>query len=521
MNHGFAGLPTLLLVVVTTLTACSYPTYLNRHEELLDVAEAPRPKFHSLLYYPNGHGLTVPGYIVGLEKAPQEIIGGPGEGGPASDIFNANAGYFRAETSDRGFGYKTTAALLDKALRHDRKAIFVSHVVRYGSPRGVVPGTVEETTLRLNDRCFVYNLYAAGFFARDANITLAELNRYPSCPEVPAERLAPAEPRAAYRDGLVAIDSLQANIVADLRAAAQRNQPYTHLLVIVMGWNTPQEEAIRNFNDISRNVQLAAQESGPAGAFRPLTIGITWPSMWSNDWWNVFSYANKANDADEIGLTWLNLIVNQTLAKVEQQFPALRTVMIGHSFGGRVVSRALFSSPALQVVDAHGGRRADAAPRTPIDLLVVLEGAVSINRFGKEGREGSPYRDYKSLPTEIVLTSSKHDKAEGRHVFWFDPAGSHRSYQRACEDSDNTWHDNAFDCNVARFEREEYSVEKPFSPQKRIRYFDVSVGITAYNTEGTGGKAHSDVYRYPMGKFLWDMIARFAPGQTTATAAAR
>jgi hypothetical protein len=201
----------------------------------------------------------------------------------------------------------------------------------------------------------------------------------------------------------------------------------------------------------------------------------------------------------------------------------MRTVMIGHSFGGRAVSRALFSSPALAVVDTRNGRRADKEPKTAVDLLVVLEGAVSINRFsGNEGREGSPYRDHRRLSTQIVLTSSKHDEAEGRHVFWFDPAGGHKSYQKACEDSDTSWHDNTFDCNVARYENGKYTVEKVPSQEKRIRYFDVSVGITAYNTEGTGGKAHSDVYRYPMGVFLWDMIERYAlkeKGSVTAVSA--
>jgi pimeloyl-ACP methyl ester carboxylesterase len=499
---------------------------LYEHEKALSLHEDPLPKFHSLLYYPNGHGLTVPGYIVALEKAPQEKIGGPRDVPAAKDIFNARADYFQGEKSDRPFGFKTTRELLQKAQNDDSKAIFVSHVMRYGSPSGGAVGAADETALRLNDRCFVYNVFAADFFHSGKegmpSTPLGEYNRYPFCSSVPESHRRPADDKSIYGNGLVVMEELQNNILADLRGAAARKTPYSHLLVIVMGWNTPQEEAIRNFNDISRNIQLAAHEPGQGAGFRPLTIGITWPSMWTYSFWNAFSYPNKANDADEIGLTWLNLVVNHVLINVEQQFPALRTVLVGHSFGGRVASRALFSSPALQVVDTHGGRRADQEPRTAVDLLVVLEGAVSINRFGmREGREGSPYRDHRPLPAEIVLTSSKNDKAEGRHVFWYDPAGSHKSYQRACEDSDDTWHDNAFDCNVARFERGKYSVEKPFAREKRIRYFDVSVGITAYNTEGTGGKAHSDVYRYPMGVFLWDMIGRFAPGQTAATAAAR
>jgi hypothetical protein len=319
MQHGLAKLIPSALLAVAWLTACSYPTYLNRHEEVLDLADEPRPKFHSVLYYPNGHGLTVPGYIVGLEKAPQDRIGGPKDDPRAKGIFNARADYFLSEKSDGLFGFKTTHAVLGKALEDDRKALFVSHVVRYGSPNGTAQGALDEAALRLYDRCFVYNLYEAEFLAKQANISLADLNRYPVCPGVPEARRRPSDKTAIYRDSLVAIEELQNNIVADLRTAAQRNKPYSHLLVIVMGWNTPQEEAIRNFNDISRNIQLAAQESGRADGFRPLTIGITWPSMWTYSFWNVFSYPNKANDADEMGLTWLNLIVNHALVNVEQQ----------------------------------------------------------------------------------------------------------------------------------------------------------------------------------------------------------
>ncbi|EOV8180916.1 hypothetical protein ACOIQQ_005466, partial [Raoultella planticola] len=59
---------------------------------------------------------------------------------------------------------------------------------------------------------------------------------------------------------------------------------------------------------VTRSRVIEPKEEKYNRDFRPLVIGITWPSYWSTGLVNVVSYPNKANDADELGLIWLNKI---------------------------------------------------------------------------------------------------------------------------------------------------------------------------------------------------------------------
>lgn len=49
--------------------------------------------------------------------------------------------------------------------------------------------------------------------------------------------------------------ALKDNLKHDLKTGA-----YSHILIIVMGWNTSQSEAVRNFNDIAGNIITASLE---------------------------------------------------------------------------------------------------------------------------------------------------------------------------------------------------------------------------------------------------------------------
>ena len=82
----------------------------------------------------------------------------------------------------------------------------------------------------------------------------------------------------------------------------------------------------------------------------------------------------------------------------------LPVIAIGHSFGARAMTRALFSSPLIND---------EKMVTSPVNLAVSLQGAMSINRFFPSlGNEGAPYRDYVSLVnTKIVLTASRFDSA--------------------------------------------------------------------------------------------------------------
>lgn len=526
VNSRWAVLSSCLLV----LAACSNQSrVLEGQEETLEITGPTEHKFHSVLYFPKGTALHYPGYVLALEKAPQDIVGGPKfldrSGALASWFLNDEVEYFKDEI-DLNWNLGSVALL--EQMKTDSKAVFISHIMRY-STRTVF----KSNPYTFTDHCFVYNSFLnekVTGAANDSSRVLAWRN----CPVTWSPQ--PSEgTQSMYLSGMHALESLRENLSGDLLG-----HRFTHILVIVMGWNTAQDEAVRNVNDIAGNLLEAAYEESAQPAkqhapkeqgsvqetlshFRPLVIGVTWPSFWSTKLWNLFSYPNKAGDADEIGVSWLNVLLNKSIpAAVEASGSRAKFVVVGHSFGARAATRALFSSPALKTSQSN------SEPQSEIDLLVGLQGAVSINRFHiGAGDEGAPYRDFSRMGTQIALTASRHDKAAGGPIFWYDPFGSINSHDTAC--TGEGWYGNVFECLRAeetsaapegRFALWRHGEKTPWVPSsdgpKRVLYIDTSDGVTQFNSPGSGGAAHSDIYRIPMGRLLWKLIRELAPYSSDA-----
>lgn len=511
-----------LITLGAALAGCtSTERVMTPYEEKLAVDSPNAVKFHSMLYFPSGTSLQYPGYVVALEKSPQAIIGGPRANQRAA-FLNADAAYFKGEDGS----YNTTREHIERFQNKDWKAMFVSHILKNAV---VEHKSAEGASYFAKSHCFVYNAYAAKPLADVRNdYDLRKISDWNACrTAINLEEKPLATLNQLYAYGGVALDALQQNLTQDLRG-----DRYTHVVIVVMGWNTAQDEAIRNINDITGNLMAAAEEARGAqinelatspkaqaaamSRFRPLVIGVTWPSFWSNSLSNFFSYGNKANDADEIGLSWLNKLINQTVPNaLDKSGSQARVVAIGHSFGARAMTRALFSSPALDP--------GSDGPKSRVDLAIGLQGAVSINRFmpGK-GIEGAPYRDFAKLgKTHIALTASQYDGAAGGRVFWYDPSGSIKSWHLACDGHDAQMA-ATFDCLTASDTSASpgggFSLCKagddrcsttPVS-QGKVSYIDASNGITQFNSPGSGGGAHSDIYRLPMGRLLWRLVEEYA-----------
>jgi hypothetical protein len=130
-----------------------------------------------------------------------------------------------------------------------------------------------------------------------------------------------------------------------------------------------------------------------------LFIGISWPSEWRSKFLGGFisslSYSVKADDADEVGILWVNRILWNILVplKKERNIPL---ILIGHSFGARVITRAIFSHGLIDPEKINKESPETRQKSTyDIDLAIGLQGAFSINRFiPGEGEEGSPYRTF-------------------------------------------------------------------------------------------------------------------------------
>lgn len=522
----------IILSCSASISCAKTDTVLTPYEETLKLSDYTLRGFHSVLYYPNGTSLHYPGYIIGIEKSPQRIIGGPKYIKDANLI--KNTAYLNEEKS----GFTDTKHIIHSFSKVNPKAIYISHILKNNF--NIIDNS-GETPYVNNTHCFVYNSYIAKALI-NKHFDLTTISDWHSCSiSNPVNEAADAMPSSFYKNGTSGLTALQENLSQDIKSGA-----YTHILLIVMGWNTSQSEAIRNFNDITGNIMAASLEQSSdvklnlanhrnkvlitrerairpekknPGTFRPLVIGVTWPSYWSTKKSNVLSYPNKANDADALGLTWLNKIINETIPEsMSKAGEKLPVIAIGHSFGARAITRALFSNPLI---------KNEQAVSSPVDLAVALEGAMSINRFlPRMSQEGAPYRDYEKLKdTKIVLTASKYDSAV-HFSFWSDTAGSDKSYQKACTEIaySNTFHcmtasdKSATDGNVMSSNR--FSIcnrgdtssncTNPLEKTSMIDYIDTSDGITQYNSYDTGGDAHNDIYRLPMGRLLWRLIQGYA-----------
>ncbi len=227
--------------------------------------------------------------------------------------------------------------------------------------------------------------------------------------------------------GLGALDDLESS----LRSAIERDG-HTHVLVMCMGWANDQEEAMLRYRMITDNLVAVAEEraraEGRASTFKPLVVAFSWPSQW----WgaadtktrrtigHLFSYFNKTDDADELGLLIINRLVHGHLARaVPEEVPI---VLIGHSLGARALSRAVYSDDLLKT-RAENGRRPD--------LLVSLQPAYSARRWvSREGRldlgssgEGAPY--LVAGERRNFITTSEHDTANPL-ALWAGHLGGHR-----------------------------------------------------------------------------------------------
>jgi len=186
---------------------------------------------------------------------------------------------------------------------------------------------------------------------------------------------------------------------------------YTHIFVVSMGWHNDQNISLQRINRIIANLKEVEKNK----YFKPLTIAITWPSSWydasrssfKDNVGHLTSYGNKTNDADELGFTLVNTLVNEVIPqsiKPLKQKP--KVVLIGHSLGARLLSRALFSQDYLKKLNNEKN----------VDLFIGLQPAFSIYRFSKGDTRNPPYSNiFRKLP--IVLTSSYKDTANNKSKF--------------------------------------------------------------------------------------------------------
>lgn len=296
-----------------------------------------------------------------------------------------------------------------------------------------------------------------------------------------------------FEESFSKVDAMFADMALQLKSAHDAAKPFTHILVMSMGWNNDQVESLYRYNTILKNLQQEALANKQP--FKPMVVCFTWPSVWGGvtdsiflrTLKHLFSYVNKSDDADEVGFTWGNWVVNkkipETLTAAGLDSAKPKVVLIGHSFGARLLSRALFSAEFID----------DQYPiKNCVDVFIGLQGAFSLRRFvAGAGVEGDPYADFKNLPSKIVLTTSTHD-ISNRAAIWAANAGGPQGLR------------------FAQNKPEVFSVTQwnPNNPQLTLEADKINLvdASTIVQHESDEIDAHNDILDAEMAKIIWAAI---------------
>ncbi len=474
----------LLYVAIILLYACGDPK-LIQPEEKLGTNDSDLAIFHKIAEGDRGLALRFPGYIIGIEKSRQEKLNNGTCSfllyGHDDEVEQLNRDEFLEEIEDK----KEANNYYDniKEILTDCKRMYVSHIIKYDlDKKSMFPYLKEER---------IFSVYSKKYDLKNTNI---------------------------FKDGRNKLDNLAERIKEDVKKNA-----YTHIFFLSMGWNTDQQEAIRNYNSLIGQLRAQGDET-----FNPLFIGLTWPSEWSWPWaleeiGKPVSYIVKAPDADEVGILWGSYILRKILIPAKKMKKKnIPLILLGHSFGARVITRSVFGYP---------GQYPEFESPTPedIDLVLSIQGAYSVNRFVKgAGEEGAPYQSYDQYAKKFVLTWSMSDTANpiAACVTGAKHAGGKPGFKTSLNsptvfdqfkinvEGDNCNFDMIYtntSINSDDDVKEEGAKKNPWTSlgeiNDKVAMIDAS-SLVKFSPYNKGGKAHSDIYTPGMAAFIWDVISK-------------
>lgn len=439
--------------LVFAVYGCSNHSYYADAEEAIHTSGYYHVLDHISAYYPSGIALNFPGYIVAFEESPIHKV-------------TRNSDELVIDDAAQAEGYAVDRLL--NALKFDVQ--FVSQIMRYeGLPYG-------------EGNCSVYSLYH--------NQGAAVVS---PCSDDPRNG---GQARREFNNAFVgswdALDLLGQRLEQDVAS-----NEYTHLLVAVMGLDTAQEEAIRNYKSIVSSIRKSGGDN-----FNPLFIGITWPSFYANRWfdplWEALAYPPIADRADTLGLTWLGVLLNDVILPFGDR---IEITLIAHSFGARAATMSLCIGPMIK---RNGKQASRQSPQGEIENFIGLAAAFSLERFKQTNNpfyEDIYYRDYCPTIKRFIFTASDNDSAF-LPVFWSESVGDHEFMLEYCRERQPV----SVSCSAATAEGEIEGVDG----RVKVNYIDTTE-LMKYTMPGTEGGGHSDIYRPEIGGMLWSLINGPAP----------
>jgi hypothetical protein len=259
-------------------------------------------------------------------------------------------------------------------------------------------------------------------------------------------------------------------------------------------------EALEDFSALLRAIRDAAGSS-----FRPVPIILTWDSFFRNVLGSAFlDVTNISSDADEIGATWANVLIEEVLVKLKED-TGIPIVLVGHSFGARLLARAANSGALLR----SGPQGSVAGTGPAIDVFIGLQAAMSLSRL----MPGNP-RSFDHLRQEVrtaIFTTSTFDRA----ARWPGLVGvtyvsSSAAFRHAKEEGGETLRTTSVDRNgQVLHDSPEHASWARYCGSGAITL--VNADDLIQKSKGLLRGAHDDVYSGPMGRMIWDIIRACAP----------
>ena len=150
----------------------------------------------------------------------------------------------------------------------------------------------------------------------------------------------------------------------------------------------------------------------------------------------MISYGVKADDADEIGLIWANKLLWNILSPLKRA-KHIPLIVVGHSFGARVVTRAVFGNGLIDIPVGNETSNNVTEEECSIDLVVGLQGAFSCQEvYSGKWQRGSPYSEFNrnNYANKFVFTWSEYDFANPITKFF-----TGASHVGGCMDMNYLW----------------------------------------------------------------------------------
>lgn len=362
-------------------------------------------------------------------------------------------------------GIKDTQEDIEDRLFNDSKSMVPTHILKVGKTTSVTANKDQKT-------CFVFNVYG------DEESTPWCNNSFHPVKVV--------NHRGWTSEAWKGLDHLG----AEIKATATRVNA-THIILLATGWATVEYESFRDFSYWMTilNNDFAGRE------FRPVYVGIAWESGFSF-FGDAPSFTTKGNDADEIGFTWVNYLMNDVLNPIAAESNS-QLVAIGHSFGSRIV------------LGSHYVRNVMVRPSLTLNAPVTLIGmqaAFPTGRFiTQEGNEHQ-YVHANKDSARVVITSSKSDEATNS-IRYYDLLG----WEIGTGYVGGLWglkqiksHPTLFNMiSILETDKNGQPSSVPVSTQ--VLLYDASLFVNS-ELKGTSSGSHSDVYDKEMGHFLGEII---------------